>query len=148
MSQPDYGLDGGERFPVTLSDGTPGGRKATVIISGVHRQTITLETSTLRETHLFSMLLDDHRRGATKEWVRQVPILVARLEAVFATERQAGKNPYLKMTVDSGGARYENLLTGNNLYMSLDEMKRRLRAGEQIPAVFNVAAVRAKLGLA
>jgi len=68
-------------------------RKAVVIISGRERQTVTLETSTMRETHSFAMLLDDHRRGATKEWVTQVPVLVARLEAVFAKERQEGKDP-------------------------------------------------------
>jgi hypothetical protein len=147
MAHPDYELSGGQRFPVVLNDGTPQGRQAVVIISGRESQTVTLETSSMRETHSFEMLVSDSRRGQVREWVKQIPVLLDRIAQVFAREKANGINPHLRLQVDDYGIRREDLLSGTSLYLAFAEMRLWLREGRKLPQWCDCPEVRAKLNL-
>jgi hypothetical protein len=149
MSQGAYRMAPDEEtYNVVLEDGSPRGRPALVLVYGREKQTVTLVTDSYKETWAFSALIEEVRHGTWRQWLTQVPTLVQRINGLFAKERQEGQDPSLRWTIDEHGARRENLATGNNLYLSFDEMRTRIRNGEKLPSAFSVPEVRRRLGLA
>jgi hypothetical protein len=143
MSQTRRGSGSPDAVPVTWGEG--GQFHGAVTISGVNRQTIELLRGAYKETHPFSALIDDARRGHLPGWAAAVPEIVQRIEALFAREKAAGLNPHIRVRVDSYGATYENLLGGSSLSFTFAEMRLSLSRGEQLPKWCDIPEVRARL---
>lgn len=131
-------------FPVTTNDGS----QATVTIEGINKQTIVLHSHHSHDHHSFAALLNDARRGVLPGWAKQVAPLTARIEAVFAKERAAGKDPHIRYGVSDGEAFYEDLRQGTRLSVPMTELKVRLDRGQKLPPAFDHPEIRARLGIA
>jgi hypothetical protein len=135
----------GDTVSVTWGEG--GQCHGAVTISGRNRQTIELLRGQYKETHPFSALIDDARRGHLPGWAAAVPEIVQRIEQLFAREKAAGLNPHIRVRVDGYGATYENLLGGSSLSFTFAEMRLSISRGERLPKWCDIPAVRAKLGI-
>jgi hypothetical protein len=145
MSQTRRGSGSPDAVPVTWGEG--GQFHGAVTISGVNRQTIELLRGAYKETHPFSALIDDARRGHLPGWAAAVPEIVQRIAALFAQERARGENPHVRTRVDSYGATYENLLGGSSLSFTFAEMRLCLREGRKLPPWLDIPEVKSRLGI-
>jgi hypothetical protein len=135
----------GDTVSVTWGEG--GQFHGAVSICGRNRQTIELLRGQYKETHPFSALIDDARRGHLPGWAAAVPEIVQRIEQLFAREKAAGLNPHIRLVVDNFGIRREDLRSGTTVSLTFVEMRLWLREGRKLPPWCDVPAVRAKLGI-
>jgi hypothetical protein len=145
MSHARRGAGSPDAVPVTWGEG--GQFHGAVTISGRNRQTIELLRGEYRETHPFSALIDDARRGHLPGWAAAVPEIVQRIEQLFAREKAAGLNPHVRVRVDGYGATYENLLGGSSLSLTFAEMRLSISRGEKLPPWCDLPEVRSRLGI-
>jgi hypothetical protein len=73
---------------------------------------------------------------------------MARIEAVFAKERAAGKDPHKRYGVRDGEAFFEDLRSGTRLTITIVELRARLDRGQKLPPAFDYPEIRARLGIA
>jgi len=100
-----------------------------------------------RETHSFRDLVAAARRNEIPSWVQQVPALMEKIDAVFARERAAGKDPYVRVGVSGDEVFRDDLRNGTRLSLTIREIRRRFALGGTLPALFDTPEVRTHLGL-
>jgi len=133
-----------EKYPVKLNDGG----EAVVSIGGREGLMITLVTTTAKNSHSFVDLLQRARRNTLPGWARQVPVLVQRIEAVFAKERAEGRDPYYHVGITGSQVYYDDLRRGVRLSREIRDLKEDLARGRKLPDIYNVPTICAALGLA
>jgi hypothetical protein len=123
----------------------PAGGAGIVTIEG---QAISLHwLNRSRQALSFAALLNAARKDELPVWVRQVPVLTQRIEAVFTTEREQGKDPHVSVGISGDEIFRDDLRRGIRISRKLSDLRADLTRGRQLPEIYDTPAVRAALGV-
>lgn len=135
-------IESQQEFMVTLANSKQG--TATVDQHGG----ITLNNGSFTEGHSFTSLVNKARRNTLPEWVKQIPGLISKIEAVFDQERSKGIDPFTQYSNSDGKLVVTNLKTGTSLGAPIKDLKQQLAQTGKLSRVFDTPRAKELLGLA
>lgn len=132
---------GESEYSITLPDGHEA--RATVNEHGG----VVFNNGNWTENHSFLSLVNKGRRGALPAWVKHIPALAHRIEALFEKERAEGVNPHQAFANGDGKLTVTDLKTGTSLSASVADLKRQFQSTGSLPRAFESPKARQLLGL-
>ena len=150
MADPRYtqGLYNGEPLRLGENDYEVKDSQGKMGVVHVGERTIDIHwPGKIRENRAFNEFLQLARRDALPAWAVQVPPLMSRIRGIFEAERAEGKNPHIQVGVSGDDAFFEDLRKGTRIARKLADLREDLIRGRTLPEIFDVPAVRVKLGI-